>query len=254
MPVQPSLELENTIKVINSCFQVPPTKYWLGFGAAWSLIMNGGVIPDHDLDIQTYYEGQDWQRIRKQFESRGYTMTRAMVNDVEPDKVVYMAFSHPKFLHICLTFVYLAHGIRWYCHDNHFTIPAGTVGKPTIGYFFKGYPDYVLHFPGMPDDNPFIKAEWPGISQTTKISVLRCPGAMMDFLYPAWAFHRQRYNIDAKHTVIPEKMVSIHKGGAISPYMVHLQSMGDFANESKYRSALAEGQRNFKIHLKTVRT
>lgn len=244
MPIGPSQELENTFRILNTSFNYTRIPYWLSFGGLWSLIMNNGIIPDHDLDVQTYY-GQDWKKLRRVLEGRGYIMTRAMQNDVDPDNILYMAFNHPKWLHLCITFVYPSYGIRWYCHDNHFTVTG--VGIPTIGYFFKGYPEDLVE-----GDEKFFMAEWPGITQEVKIRVPRFPGGILDHLYPAWAYRKQRYNVE-KHKVQPDKMKSIHKGGAISPYMVHLDSMGDFKNESKFRGKFEEGKRNFKIHLKNIR-
>lgn len=246
MPVGPSDELERTFNLLIHSFRVSGIPWWLNFGALWGYVKNNGVIPDHDLDIQTYY-GKPWKRIKTVLEGRGYTMTRAMLNDVDRGNAVYMAFNHPKFLHLCITFVYPSHGIYWYCHDNHFTVDG--VGIPKIGYFFKGFPERLV----KPGTLPLVDVEWPGISQQIKIPVPFDSGAMLGLLYPAWFTKKQRYNVDSKHTVIEEKMVSIHKGGAISEYMVHLDSMADFDNAVKYQKAFDEGTRNYNIHLKNMK-
>ena len=244
MPVPPSDILENSLKSINYCFQYSRIPYFMSFGGLYALIRNNGTIPDHDLDICTYY-GQDWKKIKKIFEGRGYVCGKVMLNDADPDNALYMSFNHPKFLHICLTFWIKKHGIRWYCHDNQFTVE--NIGFPKIGYFLKGVPAELVD-----DETLFRWVEWPGINQMTKVRVPRFPGGFLDHMYEDWGYKKSRYNIDKKHTIIEDKRKSYHKGGAISPYMVHLDSIADFEDAKKYQIRLEEGQKNYKIHLKTT--
>jgi hypothetical protein len=234
--------MESTFKIINSCMSYTRTKWWLDFGGLWGLIKNNGTIPDGDLDICCLYPAP-WQKIRKMFEGRGYSCTRVMLNDADNSQAVYMSFDHPKFLHICLSIWYPARGVRWYCHDNAREISGE--GIPSIGYYFKGMPAELVE-----GDDKFRMVEWPGINQQTKVSVPVYPGSFMDYKYPSWAYTIQRYNINSKHTVESDKMVSIHKGGAMSPHQVHLNSIADFNRDSIYNAKAQEGTRNYVIQLK----
>lgn len=246
--LEPGQKLEKTLKVINNAMNYASVPYWLCFGGLWGLIQNDGVVPDGDLDLCTYY-GQDYRRIAKAFAATPgrYIMTKAIVSDTDKDMALYCGFNSEAGLpHLCLSFWYPHEGISYYCHDQAHEVKG--VGVPASGYFFRGVPTYAIE-----KDDCFRLVEWPGIVQSIKIRVPRFPGVVLDHLYPDWAFRQQKYNIDRKHTVIRDKSVSYHKGGAISPYAVHVVSMNDFQNKKHIEQQLAEGRKKWEIRLKTGR-
>lgn len=210
------------------------------------MIQNFGVIPDGDFDLCTYY-GQDHKRLAKAFEgSPGrYIMTKALMSDKEPDKALYCSFGSQVGLpHICLSFWYLHEGIRYYCHDQHHEVE-GT-GIPKSGYYFRGLPALLVD----EDENNFRMAEWPGINQMTKVRVPRFPGMVLDNLYPDWAYRRQRYEIGKPGKIDLDRMASYHKGGAVSPYAVHVQSMKDFGNTKYIQEELSKSKQAWTVRLK----
>ena len=235
--IKPSKELQRTIEIINRVFDNAGYQYWLCFGGLWGLIRNDGVVPDNDLDICTYY-GADHKRIAKFFASSpgGYSISNTVISDTDRTKALHCGFNATGLLHICLSFWYEHAGIRYYCHDQNFEIRDGE-GVPGSGYFFKGIPSGALQ--------KFKRVEWPGIEQQVKISVPMYPGTVLDNLYPDWAWKKQRYVIDKNHTVEQDKMVSLHTGGATSPYRLHLNSMNDFGNERMIKQQLEESQRKW---------
>ena len=232
--------LEKTIKIINFVFRYAGLPYWLGFGGLWGLVRNEGVIPDGDLDLCTFYGG-DWRRLVRCFQNNGYTLAKALLNDTDPKNIVYCGFNREGFPHICVSFWYLHNGIRYYCHDQHHEV--GGEGVPPSGYFFKGVPECHLEH--------FRMVEWPGIRQDTHIRVPRMPGALLDYSYPDWAYQKQRYNL-LKHEINKEKTVSIFKGGAISPYMVHMKSMAQWNNKGYIDQQLEAGKNKWLAKLKEL--
>lgn len=241
----PGRNLEIALRIIPQAFNYATVPYWLCFGGLWALIRNNGVIPDGDFDLCTYY-GHDFRRIEKAF--RGvpgrYVMTKAIVDDTNQDKALYCAYSSQEgYPHICLSFWYLHNGIRYYCHDQHHEVEG--VGVPKSGYFFRGIPAYAV------DDIPnnFRTVEWPGVNQQFKIRVPRAAVVILDNLYPDWAYKKQHYEV--KPGVIQEdKMVSYHRGGAISPYAVHVQSMNTWKNEGHVKQELEKSKEKWLIRLK----
>jgi len=242
MPVEPGQQLENTIRVINQAFNYAGVPYWVSFGALWGLVKNNGIIPDHDLDLCTYY-GQDYKRLTKALSGYGYGLTRCMINDVEKDKALYAAYDSPKFLHICVSFWYPHDNIRYYCHDSGREL-AG-VGVPGIGYYFRGVPAHAVDSPEL-----FRMVEWPGIQQLYKIRVPRFPGIILDTSYPDWAYQKQRYVVDRKRNIHPDKMQSYHKGGAVSKWAVHVQSMAQWHDKRHVQTQLESSERKWKARLK----
>ncbi len=243
--VSPGRGIEIVLRVLPQAFNYSGVPYWLCFGGLWALVRNSGIIPDGDFDVCTYY-GHDYQRIEKAF--RGvpghYVMTKAIVDNTDHSKALYCAYSSQEgYPHICLSFWYLHDGIRYYCHDQHHEVEG--VGIPRSGYFFRGIPAYAVE----DDPNNFRTVEWPGINQQYKIRVPRAAGVVLDNLYPDWAFKKQHYEV--KPGVIEEdKMVSYHKGGAISPYAVHVSSMADWNNEGHVKQELVKSRAAWLIRLK----
>jgi hypothetical protein len=245
MPLEPGKVLENAIRTIDTAFRYAGIHYWLHFGALFGLCQREGVIPDADFDCCVYY-GTDWKRIVKAFSQYGYTLSKAMLNDVDQTNVVYCGFNKPGCPHICCSFWYLHDGIRYYCHDTHHEIEAGQEGIPASGYYFKGMPDHYVATPDM-----FKRVEWPGVSQAFKISVPLMPA--LDYMYPGWPYTNQRYTIRTNE-IIPEQMRSIYRHGAISPYMVHVKSMAQWNDSSYIKSELEKGNQTWKKKLKELRT
>ena len=246
--IAPGKTLENALRIINHVMNYSSTPYWLCFGGLWGLVQNDGVVPDGDLDICTYY-GMDHNRVAKAFAgSPGrYELHKTMISDTEKDKALYCSFgSAAGFPHVCLTFWYLHDGIRYYCHDQHHEVE--TCGIPKSGYFFRGIPSYVT------DNEPenFRMAEWPGIVQSTKIRVPRLVGIALDHLYPDWAFIKQRYEVRSG-VVNNDKTASVYKGGAVSPYAVHVGSMRDWNNETHVKNELAKSKRDWEIKRKNIK-
>jgi hypothetical protein len=237
--LEPSPKIETTIRVINQVMSRSVNNYWLCFGALWGIVMNKGVIPDGDLDICVMY-GEDYNKIQKTFlcAPGGYTMAHALVDDVT-GKALHCSFNSKTLPHICLSFWYPHNGIRYFCHDQNFEVSG--IGVPKSGYFFKGVPDSALQY--------FRMVEWPGINQMHKINVPRFPGAVLDNLYPDWAYRKQRYNIK-NNNVEEEKMVSYHKGGAISPYRVHVQSMSSFSDNKGIEIELLKNKASYDTEIK----
>lgn len=240
--LQPGKGIETAVKIINMAMGYAKVQYWLCFGGLWGLIMNKGVIPDGDLDICVLY-GEDYKRIQKSFSScpGGYTMAHAMLDDTDRSKALHCSFNSSQgFPHICLSFWYLHKGIRYYCHDQNFEVHGE--GVPPSGYWFKGVPESAIGETRL--------VEWPGINQMAKISVPRLPGAILDHLYPDWAYRKQRYEVK-RNQVQEDKMVSYHKGGAVSPYRVHVQSMAQFRDEKYIGKELGNSRREYEALLKT---
>jgi len=245
---EPGRDIEIALRVINRAMNYAGIPYWLCFGGLWALIKNNGIIPDGDFDICTYY-GMDYKRVQKSFEGAPgqYVMNKALVDDTDPTKALYCSFSSAEGLpHICLSFWYLHKGIRYYCHDQHHEVEGE--GIPRSGYVFRGVPAESV------EDKPenFKMVEWPGINQQTKVRVPRFPGVILDNLYPDWAFKKQHYEVKPG-VIIEEKMMSYHKGGAVSPYVVAVKSMRDFSNDTYYNLELEKSQKAWIIRLKNGR-
>jgi hypothetical protein len=240
----PGKELENALRIINGTMNYAGVPYWLCFGGLWALIQNNGVVPDGDLDLCTYY-GQDYKRVAKAFEgSPGrYKMMKAVVDDTNGNALYCHFVGSTGLPHICLSFWYLHDEIRYYCHDQHHEVE-GT-GSPKSGFYFRGIPAYAVH----EDPENFRMSEWPGINQATKVRVPRFPGVVLDNLYPDWAYRKQRYEVK-RNQVIPELMASYHKGGAISPYAVHVQSMKDWQNGWHVKDELEKAKQAWIVRLK----
>lgn len=233
----PSKLLQNTIRIINSVFNYCNTQYWLCFGGLWGLIQNDGVIPDGDLDLCVFY-GTDYKRIVKAFESSPgrYKCKKVLVDDTNHDNALYCGFnSDDGYPHICLSFWYKHDFVHYYCHDQHHEVSG--IGVPNSGYYFRGVPSSAVTV-----QNAFRRSEWPGIEQTVKIWVPSYPGIILDNMYPDWAYIKQRYNIGNNHKIDKEKTVSIYKGGACSPFSVHVKSMAEFSNTENIKKQLIESR------------
>lgn len=242
--IEPGQRLQNTIRMIHKGLSYANVPYWLCFGALWGLARNNGVIPDGDLDVCTYY-GQDYDRISRALQGVGYNRTRCMIDDTNHKNALYCSFDHPQFIHFCLSFWYPHEGKRYYCHDSGNEIQG--VAVPSIGYYFRGMPAELVE-----GDHMFQMVEWPGIDQLFKIRVPRFPGAMLDEMYPSWAYKKQKYVV-SKHRVHPEKMDSYYHGGSLSKYAVHVRSMADWGNPRHVAAQLESAYRKWLAHLKRTK-
>lgn len=244
MPVMPSKGLEQTVQIINDVFA--KRDYWLCFGGLWAIIMNNGEIPDDDVDVGVLYP-HDWRRVERRFRSYGYRLSKAMVNDQDQERVLYAGFEHSQYCHICVSFWYPHDGYRYFCHDSQGCIPAGAGAQiPSKGYSFKGVPAYAVE----DQERGFKMVDWPGLPGKTKVRVPIYPGVILDHLYPAWAFRKQRYVLDGYGDVRPGQMASYYKGGAISPVRIHAKSMSDFDNPQFVASEIARNADDYRVKIK----
>ena len=246
MELKPSAELEKSIRIINHNMNYTRIPYWLSFGALWGLVRNNGTVPDGDFDICTYY-GADWKKIRKVFESRGFTMSKALINDADPENILYMGFNHPEYAHVCISFWYPAHGMRWYCHDENKDVPMGQTGVPKSGYYMKGVPAEIVN-----DESMFKMVEWPGIDGLDKIRVPIMAGTMLDNLYIGWAYKKQHYVPGSSHLVDVDKLRSYYAGGAQARYAVHLDTFGQMADKPYIDRELAKSEAAWRLRLKEI--
>lgn len=240
----PCKGLESTVRIINEVFY--KRDYWICFGGLWGIIMNDGIIPDGDLDVGVLY-GYDWKKLVKRFNSYGYQLSKAMLNDVDQEHILYAGFEHNQYPHICVSFWYPHDGYRYFCHDSQGCIPAGSGAQvPSKGYSFKGVPAYAV------DDQVlgFKMVDWPGLPGRCKIRVPVYPGVMLDHLYPAWAYRKQRYVVQEYGEIHRDRMESYHKGGAISPMRVHVRSMGDFNNPNFLAKEIERNKNDYAVKLK----
>lgn len=244
MALEPGKELQNAIRTIDTAFRYAGVHYWLHFGALFGLCKNRGIIPDADFDCCVYY-GTPWKKIVKSFAQYGYKMSKAILNDVDPDNIMYTGFNKEGWPHVCVSFWYLHKGIRYYCHDTHFDLKQGDVGVPKSGYYFKGFPDHLVK-----DKSMFKRVEWPGISQAFKISVPMFPG--LDYMYPCWPYINQQYSITANSTYDEDKCRSINRSGACSPWMVHLKSMSQWNDEAYINNQLLLGEEQWRKKIKSL--
>jgi len=94
MGLKPCKQLEKTLQKIHWVFGQTRVHYWVHFGALIGIAKKDGVIPDGDIDVCCYYENSDmWRHIRRKFEGQEYVMSKAMLNDVDRDRVMYMGFN-----------------------------------------------------------------------------------------------------------------------------------------------------------------
>jgi hypothetical protein len=253
--VKPCKGLQNSIRIIQQVFRLSGEKYWLSFGGLFGIVMRDGIIPDSDLDICTYY-GANWQRIKKTFERCGYRFIKALRSDTDPEQVLYCSFedNHSGFggdkdnhmPHICLSFWY-PHGDKYYyCHDQCFEVKSG-IDVPKSGYFFRGVPKDLADRPEY-----FREVEWPGINGQYKVSVPRFPGAMLDYLYPDWAYLQQRYNVGRDHKIDLSRCDSVYHGGAVGRYAVHVKSMADWKNAAHVEAELKKSEKKYWLRLKEL--
>jgi len=77
-------------------------------------------------------------------------------------------------------------------------------------------------------------------------------GEMLDYLYPDWAYQKQRYDVRSGQ-VDKSRMVSYHRGGARSPYSVHVKSMSEFNNKDGISAQLIESAKNYENHVKSIK-
>ena len=257
MGLKPCKQLQKTIQIIDYVFRYTRTPYFLHFGGLIAIAKKDGVVPDGDLDLCTYYEeSHKWERIRKCFESKGFKMIKALQDDTNPRNILYCGFNptiaqapedyekEEFFPHMCLSFWYEHKGIRYYCHDQHHEISGGNVAVPPSGYFFKGFPAEWVQ-------QKYLKrVEWPGIPGQYKISAPMLP--FLEYMYPGWIYNQQRYMVDRKNTVEPNKLRDLCRTGASSPWMVHVKSMNDWKNEAYINSQLEESRRKWDVKIKTM--
>jgi hypothetical protein len=93
------------------------------------------------------------------------------------------------------------------------------------------------------NDQYFKYSEWPGINQAHKVRVPLFAGSMLDNEYLCWGYTKQRYVIDRKHSIDPERMASIHKGGVASRFTIHLDSMSEWGNDAHIKIKLDQAHR-----------
>jgi hypothetical protein len=235
LPLCPGKLLEKTIVDIEEIFQ--GMTHWLCFGGLWGLIRNRGIIRDADLDMCVFY-GEDWEVIASKAKSKGYTVKKVMVNDLNKEKALYMGI-YKGDIYICVSFWYSFENYFLWCHDQKNEVKEG-VGTPQSGYFFKGCESWMV--------SDFMKVEWPGIVQNVKITVPVFAGSLLDLCYPAWPYLKQRYVIK-NNEVDEEKSISVNdpiyvKGsreGAVSRYRVRVDSMKEFEDKGKINLKITEG-------------
>jgi len=243
--LKPSKDLEKTIRIVDRIFGRLRIPYWLSFGGLWGIVKNNGVVPDGDLDYCIHY-GADWKKVVALFERCGWTKSKVMLNDTNLDQAVYFGFNRKGFPHMCVSCWWLHDGIRYYCHDQNRDLRQGTIGVPKSGYYFKGVPaEYV------DGEHCLKKVEWPGISGIAKVSVPVRTG-MLDYMYPCWGYKKQRY-VPFDYKVNEGKMVSIWKGGATSPYMVHVRSMAEWNDKTGIKRQLERSMLKWNAKLKEMR-
>ncbi len=244
--IQPSQVLENTIRIINQAMNYAGMRYWLCFGGLWGLVQNNGIVPDGDLDLCTYY-GQDHERIVRSFMmGPGRYKASHIMTDESGSKALHIGFhSEAGFPHLCLSFWVLHRDKRYYCHDQHKDLN-GTV--PASGYYFRGLPAYAVE----DNEDNFRLVEWPGINQTAQIRVPRFPGVVLDHLYPDWPYRKQRYEVKTGK-INEEKMASYHKGGAYSPYSIHVNRLSDFNNDRLIDEELRKSKIEWQKKIKAVK-
>lgn len=240
--ISPGKELQKTIEIINTVFSSCGYQYWLCFGGLWGLIKNFGTIPDGDLDICVRF-GCDYKKIAATFARSpgGYSLGNTIISDTGGE-ALHCGFNTNGLPHICLSFWYEHDGVMYYCHDQNFEVKGA--GVPASGYFFKGVPAAYLQ--------EFSRVEWPGIEQQVKISVPAYPGAVLDSMYPNWAWQKQRYVLDKYRSVVPDKMVSVRAGGATSKYKLHLKSMNDFGNSRLIKQQIEESTKKWNTEMNVV--
>jgi hypothetical protein len=215
-----------------------------------------GVIPDGDIDVCVYYEDvSKWRNIVKHFYSHDYRMSKALLNDTDREKILYMGFNYKHvqtkeqyiseefFPHICVSFWYLHKGIRYYCHDQHHEVAGEDV--PKAGYFFKGFDNQYIE-----DVSLFKRVEWPGIPGNIKISAPMLP--CLEQMYPCYIYNQQRYMVQ-ENQVQHDKLRDTCRSGAISRYQVRVKSMGDWNNENHVRQQLEDSETKWRAKLKLMK-
>lgn len=252
--IKQSKRLDLALRMAHEALGGMTRTHWLCFGGLWAVVQNNGIIPDDDLDFCVYYEDQDWKKLVRNFEQRGYKCSKVLLNDTNPAEAVYAGFNHrdnvnlpddEKYPHICLSFWYRSHGYRWYCHDQNKEVSGE--GVPSSGYFFKGIPEKLVDHPDM-----FRMAEWPGIPGATKVMVPRFPGEILDCLYPDWAYRKQRYQVEYG-VVDLERSVSVYQGGAMARHRVHCRSMANWNNEGYINDQLEQSGKDYMAMLRRTR-
>jgi hypothetical protein len=239
----PSKELERTIRIVDQVFRVCNEPYWLCFGGLWGLIMNRGIVPDGDLDLCTYY-GSDWNRIIKAFQGFGYEMTCGMQDDTATQNLLYASFRHMDLPHLCLSFWYPVDDLIFFCHDSHHEVKG--IGVPESGYWFRGVPKQLIQ-----DASMLRRVEWPGIDGGFKISVPLYPGQILDNLYPAWAYHRQKYVV-VNNQVQDDKLDSVYHGGACSRFAVYVKSMRQWSDKKYVEEQLRDAEKKYLLRIKDL--
>jgi hypothetical protein len=242
-PLGPSKQLEGTLRLLYEAFG--RTGWWLGFGGLWGLVMNGGVIPDGDLDICMLYP-TDWKKVVSAMKSRGYVCSKVLLNDAEPENALYAGFNRKGFPHICISFWYPYCDVRYFCHDEKHT--SSGVCVPKDGYWLKGVPGWAVE-----NSEAFHLVDWPGLPGSVQVSVPIWPGVILDHCYPLWAFKKQRYVPTGYGDVRPESCASYHKGGAISPYRIHVRSMKELSDINKIKSQSEVNKIDYYSRLKNLR-
>jgi len=254
MPLAPNKKLEETIRIVDFICRQFRMQYWLAFGGLIAIEKKNGVIPDGDLDFCTFYENShNWEKIVKKFESHGFAMSKALLNDTDVSRIVYFGFNHrenkniadpqEQWPHICFSFWYLHNGIRYFCHDEKREVKMGQSGVPASGYYFKGVPDNVLN-----NDLFFKYVEWPGIPGQYKVKVPVFAGAFLD-LYPCWAYNKQKYIVE-NYKAIDSKLDDVCKSSAISRYMVHVKSMNQWNDPAYISEQLKESEQKWLSRIK----
>ena len=242
-PLRPGPAIRDTLRDVSQSFESAGMKYWLCFGGLFAMIKNDGVIPDADFDFCTTY-GQDQDRLIRAMEARGYKATKVLLNDADETKALYVGFGKKGSPHVCVSFWYQFEGILYYCHDQKNEVQGRMA--PKSGYWFKGIPANLLQ------DDMFKLVEWPGLDQDFKVRVPMFAGTVLDYCYPCWAYSRQRYQVSMGKAV-PEKMQSVYQGHAVSPYMLHLESMMEWEDPEYIQSELKKGKAQWEKQLKELR-
>jgi len=250
--LHPSKLLQEEIEACESALGDIP--HFLSFGGLYAIVYNQGIIPDTDLDYSTFY-GQDYKKIMRAFESHGYVNTKVMLDNTNPNNALYMGFNRkvhkrnitadagkPK-AHVCVSFLYPSQGMRWYCHDSNGEISG--VGTPTA-WSFRGVPAEIVE-----DEGAIIQVEWPGIPGSTKVSVPLMGGTLLDYLYIASPYKKQKYNV-VDFQPEWDKMKSIYSGGACSRYAVELNSIAQFWQDGFMQKQMATSKKKWLLKRKQL--
>jgi hypothetical protein len=245
----PGRQLEGALKIVYSVFNSTHIQHWLMFGGLWGMIVNRGIVPDADLDFCAKYPA-DWRLLARLMGGRGYTVRKVLLNDANRNEALYMGFDGDE-VHICVSFWYKWKEMYFWCHDQNNEVVSGEGIPANQGYFFKGCPQELIE-----GEERFMVVDWPGIPGETHVRVPVFAGQLLDLCYPGWMYWKQRYNVH-NYQFQEDKCVSVNNPKynknasrvALSPYMVNVRSMNDFADEAAIRKQLDASRQRFEENL-----